>query len=801
MHDVSPIGLHARLLPRPQRIAHWVNGAVTGTALMSFLVAAVVLLWQAQHERHDLIHRGLAAAAAAAVMVERETQALGNTLRGLSRSPLLEADDLASFRRQLAATPRPEGSRFILWTARGQLLNTGVPAGAPMPPVPDEPGAEERMARLRQAGLLLSERLRSPVDGRWIVAVSLWLGHPADGPDRALTLVVPEEHLAAAVQDAVAADGWRTLILDRRLQPLAGPALPPDVVERLSGREPGGHFTAGAGDGRTIGAFSRSGASGYTALALAPAALAEGPVRQALHRIALAGSVLLLFGIASAAALMRRVGPVDALRADAAATRGELAAANARLNAILESVSDCHFTLDRSYRITNVNAAAMRWWGLPRGPASGWSYFALVGHDAAIDEALKQAIEHRREFRGELPSLYHPGRTIDYRVYPSAEGASIFFSDVTERNAALLAIREERELLQSSLDALSAHVAFLDERGTILAVNAAWRRFARDNGLGDPAHGIGASYLAACAAEAPILRGMEALIAGTDAQFRTVYRCDSPEGRRWFQLRANRFLAGGKVRIIVAHEDITDVIDARVAMGEMSERLLTLQEEERQRIAAELHDSTAQHLVAAGLHLMQVDPFVERSAGKRIIDEIDRSLETALKELRVFTYLMHPRELATEGLAGAVRSFAAGFSDRTALPVAVRVAERIDGLPLDLQRTLLRLAQEALTNVHRHAGASRVVVALRMTSGGVILCIGDDGRGMRRALSSGHQTLGVGIPGMRIRLHQFGGSLRIRSSRRGTVVRAFVPHEGWTVIGRDAPRETGPAWPARRAED
>ncbi|MBQ0823858.1 PAS domain-containing protein [Microvirga sp. HBU67558] len=798
MHDVSPIGLHAQLVPRSQRIAHWVNGAVTGTALLSFLIAAAVLLWQAQHERHDLIHRGLTAAAAAAVMVDRETQALGNTLRGLSRSPLLEADDLASFRRQLVATPRPEGSRFVLWTARGQLINTVVPIGGALPSLPDMPRAEERMARLRQAGLVLSERLRSPLDGRWMVAVSLWLDHPQGRPERALTLVVPEEHLAAAAQDAVVADGWRTLILDRRLQPLAGPALPPDFIDRLSDQEHDGHFTAGTGDHRMIGAFSRSGVSGYTALALAPAGLAEGPVRQALHRIALAGSVLLLFGIASATMLMRRVGPVDALWADAAATRGELAAANARLNAILESVSDCHFTLDRSYRITKVNAAAMRWWGLPRSTAAGWSYFALVGHDPAIDAALEQAIEHRREFRGELPSVYHPGRTIDYRVYPSPEGASVFFSDVTERNAALLTIREERELLQSSLDALSAHVAFLDEGGTIIAVNAAWRRFARDNGFGDPAHGIGASYLAACAAEEPILRGMEALVAGAESRFHTVYRCNSPDGQRWFQLWANRFLAGGKVRIIVAHEDITDVIDARVAMGEMSERLLTLQEEERQRIAAELHDSTAQHLVAAGLHLMRVDPFIERSAGKRIIDEIDRSLESALKELRVFTYLLHPRELETEGLAGAVRSFTDGFSDRTALPVSVRIAERIDGLPLDLQRTLLRIAQEALTNVHRHAGASRVVVALRLTSGGVILCIGDDGRGMRRPSPSGHQTLGVGIPGMRIRLHQFGGSLRIRSSRQGTIVRAFIPHEGWN-IGCNASQEAGPAHPARQA--
>jgi signal transduction histidine kinase len=131
-----------------------------------------------------------------------------------------------------------------------------------------------------------------------------------------------------------------------------------------------------------------------------------------------------------------------------------------------------------------------------------------------------------------------------------------------------------------------------------------------------------------------------------------------------------------------------------------------------------------------------------------------------------------------------MRSFAAGFSDRTALPVTVRVAEVTDGLPLELRRTMLRIFQEALTNAHRHAEATRVVVTLRMTSGGTTLCIGDDGRGMRRPAPAGLPTLGVGIPGMRIRLHQFGGSLRIRSSRRGTIVRAFIPHEGCAVFDR-----------------
>jgi two-component system, NarL family, sensor kinase len=140
--------------------------------------------------------------------------------------------------------------------------------------------------------------------------------------------------------------------------------------------------------------------------------------------------------------------------------------------------------------------------------------------------------------------------------------------------------------------------------------------------------------------------------------------------------------------------------------------------------------------------------------------------------------------LEAEGLMGAIRSFAVGFSERTSLTATVRISEEADALPPSLQRSLLRIVQEGLANAHRHAQATRVIVDLRLTPGAVILCIGDDGRGMRRQIPlSDPPTLGVGIPGMRIRLHQFGGNLRIRSSRRGTIIRASVPRGGSVLPG------------------
>lgn len=800
MHDANSIGLRERGLARSPGIRGWVILTASATATLSFLAVAGVLLWHALHERHDMIHRGLAASAATASALDRETEALGNLLRGLSRSPLLDAEDLEPFNRQLLATPHPPGSRFILWTAQRQFLNTSIPFSETLLAIPGAPNREERLARLRQDGLILSERLRSPLDGRWIVAVSLRLDGPANDPERMLTLAVPEDHLYGTLRAVGRAEGWRTIILDIGFQELTDPdrdapqgpvSLSREMLDQLSGPERSGHFEAEDASGEWVIAFSRSPESGYTAVSFAPDALVDAPVRQAAYRIGLAGGVLLLVGGASASLLMRAGGPVDSLRREAAASRGQLAAANARMSDLLESISDCYFTVDRDYRLIAINTAARRWWGLGDQIIAGRSYFDTVGRDPSIDAVLAQALGERREFRGVLAASDHPGRFIDYRVYPSPDGATVFFSDVTERYAAHRAVVQEREFLQASLDALSAHIAILDKAGTVIAVNEAWHRFARTNGYRGSAHGIGRNYLDICAAarhagrvEERVFRGLSALVDGDLCDFQILYACPSPDRPRWFRMHATRFLAGTEIRIVVAHEDLTDIIAAREEVGALSERLLALQDEERRRIAAELHDSTAQHLVAMGLSLMQVEAMGLPPAGRRILTEVDRSLEEALKELRVFTYLLHPPGLESDGLAGTIRAFTDGFADRAGLDIQTRVDAGVDTLAPDLQRALFRIVQEGLANVHRHAGAARARIVLRLTPGAVILCIGDDGRGMRTrraAAAAQRTTLGVGIPGMRIRLGQFGGSLRIRSGRRGTVVRAAVPRAGAAV--------------------
>ena len=224
-----------------------------------------------------------------------------------------------------------------------------------------------------------------------------------------------------------------------------------------------------------------------------------------------------------------------------------------------------------------------------------------------------------------------------------------------------------------------------------------------------------------------------------------------------------------------------------------SVNLASIQEDIQQRIASDLHDSTCQHLIAASLGLMRIrrslgDPV----AAERLCQEIDASIDEALRELRAFAYLLHPQDLTLERLKATIEHYADGFAARTSLRVTTRIASEVDLLPYETQRSILRVVQEALTNVFRHARATEVDIVLDVAESELRLTISDNGRGFPadhgkpggKAIS-----IGVGIPAMRARLQQIGGSLDIYSDttvrRSGTILRAVFPH-GLTTNRRRA---------------
>lgn len=221
----------------------------------------------------------------------------------------------------------------------------------------------------------------------------------------------------------------------------------------------------------------------------------------------------------------------------------------------------------------------------------------------------------------------------------------------------------------------------------------------------------------------------------------------------------------------------------RAADVRMNVRLVNMQEDIQQRIASDLHDSTCQYLIAASLSLMRIRATLDEPAkAERLCDDIDASIDHALKELRAFAYLLHPQDPTMDGLKATIEQYACGFAARTSLKVTAEISPEADRLPYKKQRSLLRVIQEALTNVFRHAKATQVDVTLEATESHFRLRIRDDGRGMaggHARCSARKASLGVGIPAMKVRLQQLGGTLEIQSTPArgsGTTVCAVFPH-------------------------
>ena len=250
-------------------------------------------------------------------------------------------------------------------------------------------------------------------------------------------------------------------------------------------------------------------------------------------------------------------------------------------------------------------------------------------------------------------------------------------------------------------------------------------------------------------------------------------------GSRWLQIdgKAETIDTGEPWRLVGVVADIT----ARKKLERRRKSFPSarnLQEEERQSIARELHNSTAQHLVAANLTLMSLRPKASSGSDAAGFGTKQGVHSRGLKELRTFSYLMHPPALRADGLRPTIRRYIDGYASRSGLTVRLRSSSKVDKLPFRIQRSLFRIVQEALANVHRHASASQVSVDLRRIAGRLHLIVTDDGRnvgGTPQHEERGPFRPGVGIRGIRARVRQFGGDLRIRMGSRGTTVHAVVP--------------------------
>jgi PAS domain S-box-containing protein len=258
----------------------------------------------------------------------------------------------------------------------------------------------------------------------------------------------------------------------------------------------------------------------------------------------------------------------------------------------------------------------------------------------------------------------------------------------------------------------------------------------------------------------------------------TICRINLNHGeQRWLQIdgKFQPSATGSFSRLVAIVADITDRKELEQKARELSECLVTIQEEERMRITQELHDSTVQHLVAANLNLTRLRPQSGLVGDAlRCWDETETCLQEAMRELRTFSYLMHPPALQADGLCSALRQYVEGYHRRSGLEVKTRLNPKLDHLPSPLQQAILRIAQEALANAHRHAEASRVTLDVRYFASRIHLTVADDGKGGETVNGRAAFGLGRGLRGMAARAEEHGGELRIRTGARGTKLHALL---------------------------
>ena len=237
---------------------------------------------------------------------------------------------------------------------------------------------------------------------------------------------------------------------------------------------------------------------------------------------------------------------------DLKATQDALAASNQRLRSILASISDCYFTLGHDFVVTDINDAALRWLAMTRDDAIGRSCFEHFPSFPVQRSLMTRVSQEGKPLHLEVPSSIHPGRWLDFHVYPSLDGYSVFFRDISERMFAVQSLEKTKGLLDSTLNALSAYVVILDEEGKILLVNQAWRQFLNRSGRFTPDDGIGANYRSLNAllpnARSQMRRlgsGLDRVLNGAATDFRCTFQATVGGDERWYQIHAARFRSNG----------------------------------------------------------------------------------------------------------------------------------------------------------------------------------------------------------------------------------------------------------------
>jgi PAS domain S-box-containing protein len=452
------------------------------------------------------------------------------------------------------------------------------------------------------------------------------------------------------------------------------------------------------------------------------------------------------------------------------------------------SIRESLVVLDEHLRVLRVNGAFLQKFKVAQEEVENRPLRELGNGQWNIPvllESLSEILPKKTELINfevalDFPGLGHRVMVLNARQAEDETGSrrSIFLAidDVTEQKKAIDDLRKHSELLQLAHDAIMVR--------DVTSVILFWNRGAEETYGWSPAEACGNlshQFLKTEFSE-PL-----------DQLNQTLFNTGSWEGELVHWTRAGKRIVvasrqvlqrdpqGRIIGILEINRDITLRKEAEEALRNLSARLLQLQDEERRRIARELHDSTGQSLAALVIHLSAVNAKIADvdPAAADLLREAIQLSQKASDETRTLSYLLYPPTLDYAGLHSALEWYIEGFTQRSKVKVDLKVSLGPNRPAEIVERTLFRIVQESLTNIFRHSGSETATVRIEARSESVWLEVADKGKGIPAdvltTLNSSGGQLGVGIRGMRERVRQLGGWLQIRSLHDGTAIVVTLP--------------------------
>ena len=336
------------------------------------------------------------------------------------------------------------------------------------------------------------------------------------------------------------------------------------------------------------------------------------------------------------------------------------------------------------------------------------------------------------------------------------------------------------EEIQPVIDGLAEQAALIDGNGIILAVNRHWRRqVERQARSGLLISRDYDAYLAGLVAGGdegarPILQAFRDIRDGARTSFKCLYRGFGVFSGYDFKVVITATEVHRERYVLVTVHDVTELAKLKRQRRRLGSQLLRAQEDERRRMARDLHDSTSQALVALQLSLHKLSKDYTSAGGESLVAECQEAIQEVHREIRALSFIAHPPSSAAAGLGPSLDSLVAGFARRTGIEVQIE-CDRADTLGGSIEATIFRLAQEALANILRHSSARHATVRLVARDRFLHLLVWDDGVGFEWSPNKSRQSLGVGVLGMAERVRELGGRLSLRRVAKGTLLRASLP--------------------------